>query len=122
MDCQICLETFDNDRIYTVLCGSPVGHNICIDCEDTWRFNQRCSNQAMTCPTCRGPELERTNESLLREADRVNKDLLIMQQCETVVQELRELTRQFGYESVRSEVQACSSGRVCPNRQRITKK
>jgi hypothetical protein len=68
MECQICMETFE-DKISKVGCGSSVDHMICFGCEEKWRSKMpvREGTRVMTCPTCRQPELERTKESLQRE-------------------------------------------------------
>ena len=68
MDCQICMETFE-DKISKVGCGSSIDHMICFGCEEKWRSKMpvREGTRVMTCPTCRQPELDRTKESLQRE-------------------------------------------------------
>lgn len=65
------METFE-DKISKVACGSPIDHMICFDCEGKWRSKipVRDGERVMTCPTCRQPELERTNDSMQRELHR----------------------------------------------------
>ena len=128
MDCQICMETFDDEKIYTVLCGSPVGHNICFDCEGTWRSKMPLQDgtRTMTCPTCRTPEVDRTKESLLRELKRVNNRLVManeqnirLHMLERVLERVQEInvsqarTQSF-LRPTRPRSLKCSSGRVCP--------
>ena len=68
MTCQICLESFEQDKLYKVGCKSSVEHLICYECEGKWRSIPGCTQ--MTCPTCRQPEVERTIDSIQRELNR----------------------------------------------------
>jgi hypothetical protein len=58
MDCQICLDTFAEDKLYKVNCPSKVAHVICFECERLWRAKILPVKGAMTCPTCRQPEVQ----------------------------------------------------------------
>lgn len=69
MTCQICLESFEQDKLYKVGCKSSVEHLICYECEGKWRSIPGCTQ---TCPTCRQPEVERTLDSIQRELNRVH--------------------------------------------------
>jgi hypothetical protein len=70
IECQICLECFQPNKIDKVACGSSVDHTICFDCEQTWRSKMPLQDgiRIMNCPTCRQPEKYRTTASLQREA------------------------------------------------------
>jgi hypothetical protein len=57
MECQICLETFAEDKLYKVNCPSKVAHVICFECERSWRAKILPVKGVMTCPTCRQPEV-----------------------------------------------------------------
>jgi hypothetical protein len=67
MECQICMEIKPGDK---VSCGSIVPHNLCFDCEHTWRSKMPLQGgvRIMNCPTCRQPEQYRTIESLQRDS------------------------------------------------------
>jgi hypothetical protein len=76
IECEICLEVFTSDSVSMVNCGSTVPHNLCYFCEGEWRSKmplQENGMRIMKCPTCRGPEQDRTKESLEREVIRLNR-------------------------------------------------
>ena len=56
MDCIAC---FEPNATYKILCGSPVGHVMCEDCEVDWRLKMKYDNGFdLKCPMCRVPETE----------------------------------------------------------------
>ena len=125
MECQICFESVSD--IYTVTCGSTVEHLICFDCEAKWRAKMPIRNgtRTMTCPTCRRPEMERTADSLEREAlSRRTCEERIQDACGVIVTIFwcviqvyagREVTAQT---PPRPRPVFCASGRDCRTRSR----
>jgi hypothetical protein len=79
MTCQICLESFELDKLYKVGCNSSVDHLICYECEGNWRSMIRDSNGSRTaiCPTCRQPEVERSLDSIQREVNRYSVTITV---------------------------------------------
>jgi hypothetical protein len=69
IECQICMDHFEPNMIEKVACGSSVDHNLCFNCEGTWRSKMPVVKgiKIMNCPTCRQPETTRTIASLQRE-------------------------------------------------------
>ncbi|MCJ1228631.1 hypothetical protein MMC12_005292 [Toensbergia leucococca] len=48
--CPICYEKFGSENVIELGCK----HEFCAPCIETWFTNQMLSEQAMTCPCCRG--------------------------------------------------------------------
>ena len=85
MECQICMEIKPGDN---VSCGSTVPHNLCFECENTWRNKMPVQGgiRIMNCPTCRQPEKYRTIESLQRERSSLQRERSSLQRERSFVQ------------------------------------
>ena len=151
--CEICHENFPGASVSRVNCKSMVAHNLCHFCEGEWRSKmplQENGMRIMNCPTCRGPEQDRTKESLEREVIRLNRLLAditttttasVMEMGEISAADEAFLERLFdglGYNDLSFTLpssvtvrrprtvprvpprSACASGRVCQSRSQRT--